>query len=257
MRYCGAVKINCFGCEETISADTVTALIDAFEAHAGNDHDWDYPVSSIRNYAQNVAEATIRLTGPTERLDSIGSIVVHPVTVERIDDWLQLFDHDGFTDNADWASCYCIAPHGGLDEEEPLWTVARAVMIERLTNRTTEGYLAYVDGKTAGWVNASKRSDTGKYADVDPEGPSPDVVVSVSCFVIAPPYRRHRVAESLLEFVVADAANRGADWVEAYPKPEVIEGDAENFKGTMAMYTTRGFEAIETQERYTVMRKQL
>jgi GNAT superfamily N-acetyltransferase len=99
------------------------------------------------------------------------------------------------------------------------------------------------------------RSESAKYADVDPDGPSPDAVVSVSCFVIAPPYRRHGVAESLLEHVIDDATNRGAAWVEAYPKPEVAEGDAENFKGTESMYTSRGFVPIESHERYKVMRK--
>jgi GNAT superfamily N-acetyltransferase len=251
------MKIKCFGCDETLSADSVEQLVDAFETHANEDHEWDYPMSSLRNYARNVAEATIRLTGPTKRFDSIGAIEVHPVTVDRIDDWLQFFDHDGFADNPEWASCYCLEPHGGLDEDEPLWTESRAAMVERFTNRTTEGYLAYVDGKVAGWVNASKRSDSSKYADVDPDGPPAAVVASVSCFVIAPPYRRHGVADSLLEFVLSDAASRGVDWVEAYPKPEVVDGDAENFKGTMAMYTTRGFDPIETHEHYTVMRKRV
>jgi GNAT superfamily N-acetyltransferase len=251
------MNLTCFGCDTEISADTVAALVDAFETHADNDHDWTYDKQSIRNYAQNVGEAAIRLTGPTKRFENIGPIDVQPVTSDRIDDWLQLFDHDGFADNPEWASCYCLEPHGGAELDEPLWTDSRSIMADRLKHKTTEGYLAYVDGTTAGWVNASKRSDTSKYAGVDPDGPHGDVVVSVSCFVIAPPYRRHGVAESLLDTVIEDAANRGAQWVEAYPKADIADGDAENFKGTMSMYTSRGFETIESHDRYVVVRKRL
>ena len=251
------MQLNCFGCDTTLSADTVQGLIDAFVVHAESDHDWDYPMQSIRNYAQNIAEATIRLTGPTERLETIGPIDVKPVTDARIDDWLQLFDHDGFVDNPDWASCYCLDPHRVSDDDEPLWTEARRAMIDRLHEGTTEGYLAYVGGAPAGWVNASKRSDSVKYSQVDPEGPPPESVVSVSCFVISPPYRRHGVAEALLDRVISDAGDRGVSSIEAYPKPGLADTDAGNFRGAMSMYERRGFEQIESHDRFVVMRKTL
>lgn len=238
-----------------LSAGTVGDLIDAFVLHADTDHDWDYPEESIRNYAQNVGEATIRLTGPTERLDEIGPIEIHKVDESRTADWLQLFDHDGFVDNPDWASCYCLDPHQDTDDAEPLWTESRAAMVERLKDRSTEGYLAYVDGRPAGWVNASKRSDSPKYGDVDPNGPTPDSAISVSCFVVAPPYRRHGVAEALLDRVLEDASQR-ATWIEAYPKSHIADTDASNFRGTMAMYTARGFSPIETHSNYVVVRRE-
>ena len=251
------MQLNCFGCDTSLSADTVQGLIDAFVTHAESDHDWDYPIQSIRNYAQNIAEATIRLTGPTTRLDTIGPLEIHPVTASRIDDWLQLFDHDGFADNPEWASCYCLDPHRISEDDEPLWTEARSAMVGRLQDGTTRGYLAYADGATAGWVNASKRSESAKYAHVDPQGPPPDSVVSVSCFVIAPPYRRHGVAEALLDHVIADASTHDVGFVEAYPKSEIADSDASNFRGTKRMYERRGFEQIESHDRYVVMRKAL
>ena len=83
-------------------------------------------------------------------------------------------------------------------------------MTERLRGGATFGYLAYVDGRPAGWVNASLRSDYGLYRKVDPDGPEPTSVIGVSCFVIAPPFRRHGIASALLGRVIADAAARGA-----------------------------------------------
>jgi len=88
------------------------------------------------------------------------------------------------------------------------------------------GYLAYVDGNTAGWVNASPRSAYGMYCEVDPDGPDPASVIGVSCFIIAPPYRRHGLAARLLDKVIADAADRGAHWVEGYPHNDPQGDDA-------------------------------
>jgi len=250
------VKIKCFGCDASIEADGADAVVDAFVVHGREKHTWSYPEEAIRNYARNYAEAGERLTGSTERLPEIGEVTVHPVTGDRVGDWLRFFDHDGFAGNPDWASCYCLEPHLPATPEQPErpWRERRTAMAERLRGGTTFGYLAYVDGRPAGWVNASWRSDCGLYRLVDPGGPEPRSVVGVSCFVIAPPFRRHGVASALLDRVIADAAARRASWVEAYPRNAPEQSDAGHFRGARSMYDARGFEPIEVRERDTVVR---
>src|SRR5262245_11298346 len=250
------MKVKCFGCDALIEADDSDSIVDAFVAHGQESHTWSYPEEAIRNYARNYADATERLTGGTTRLAEIGDITVHPVTKDRIDDWLQFFDHDAFAGNPDWASCYCLEAHlpATPEDPEPAWRKRRATVAERLRGGTTFGYLAYADGRPAGWVNASLRSEYGLYRDVDPTGPEPAAVVGVSCFVIAPPFRRHRIASALLDRVIADAALRGAMWIEAYPRNKPEESDAGHFRGPRSMYDARGFEPIEVRERDTVMR---
>src|SRR5262249_48782994 len=130
----------------------------------------------------------------------------------------------------------------------------RLATSERLRSGSTRGYLAYVDGRPAGWVNASRRADYGLFKDVDPQGPAPASVIGVSCFVIAPPFRRHGVASALLAHVLADAPGRGAAFVEGYPHDNPEAGDAGHFRGTRAMYEARGFQPVETRKNYTVMR---
>jgi GNAT superfamily N-acetyltransferase len=120
-----------------------------------------------------------------------------------------------------------------------------ATVASRLRGGTTFGYLAYVDGRPVGWVNASFRSDYGLYRLVDPDGPEPRSVIGVSCFVIAPPFRRHGVASALLNRVIADASARGASWIEGG-----------HFRGR-SMYEARGFQPIEVRGDYTVMRRQI
>lgn len=250
------MKVKCFGCDALIEAEDSDAAADAFVAHGQASHTWSYPEEALRNYARNCAEATERLTGGTERLPAISDLTVHPVTSERIADWLRFFDHDAFAGNPDCASCYCLEPHVPATPEQPerAWRATRAAMADRLRTCTTYGYLAYVDGRPAGWVNASLRADYGLYRHIDPQGPAPASVIGVSCFLIAPPFRRHGIAAALLDRVIADAAARGASWIEAYPHNQPEESDAGHFRGARSMYDKRGFEPIEVRERDTVMR---
>jgi len=249
--------MECFAGDAKITGDDVGAVVDRFVAHAREGHDWTYPEEALRNYARNYAEANVRLTGSTERLSEIGEVTVHPVSTDRVDDWISFFDHYAFAGNPDWASCYCLEPHAPAGEENPErpWREVRAVMIDRLANGGTYGYLAYVEGIPGGWVNASPRSDYGLYRLVDPDGPDPASVIGVSCFIIAPPYRRHGIAALLLDRVIEDAAERGARWIEGYPYNEPDGGDPSHYRGPKRLYEVRGFEPVERREHDTVMRR--
>jgi len=253
------MRAQCFECGAVVEAGDVEAVEAAFSAHGRDQHTWPYPETAIRTYARNFAEAVERSTGDTERRAEIGEVTIHPVTADRVDDWLRLFDHDAFPDNPDWASCYCLEPHvpATPDNPERPWRETRATMAERFATGATFGYLAYVDGRPAGWVNASLRSTYGLYGDVEPGGPDPRTIIGVSCFVVAPPYRRHGIAAALLDRVIADAPGRGAAWIEAYPHTEPKDSDAGHFRGARGMYDERGFEAAKVRDKYTVVRRQI
>jgi GNAT superfamily N-acetyltransferase len=249
------MQLDCFECGATIAADDVADLGDRFLAHARNSHEWPYGDQGIRNYA----EATQRLTGPSERLAELGEVTIHPVTEDRLDDWASFFDHDAYVGNPQWAGCYCLEPHVAVqgthdDDDVPHWRENREAMLERLRGGRSFGYLAYVDGRPAGWVNASLRSEYTLHPGED-EDPAGTDVVGISCFIIAPPYRGHGIAGALLDRVLADAAERGAGWVEGYPFTESPEGDAHNFRGPRSMYDERGFELVRARARDTVVRR--
>ncbi len=251
------MKVKCFGCKAVLDAPDVAAAADAFVAHAKAAHTWKYPEAAIRTYAANYAEAGERISTDVMRRDEIGAIAVFEVSAARVGDWLGFFDVDAFAGNPDWASCYCLGPNEPAPPENPTraWRAARAQSAERLRCGTTFGYLAYAGGKAAGWVNASLRSETRLFQDVDPEGPAPASVIAISCFVIAPPFRRHGIAAALLDRVIADAAARGAQWIEAYPHTKPEEGAAGHFRGPRAMYDARGFQPVETRRNFTVVRR--
>src|SRR5688572_22052062 len=127
-------------------------------------------------------------------------------------------------------------------------------MVDLLRSGHAFGYLAYVDGRPAGWVNASRRAACAMFRLGDTAEPPDDDVVSIACFVIAPPYRRHGLAEALLRRVIADAPARGVSWVEAYPPTELRIDDAWNFRGPKVLFERHGFEAVGEDGLRTVMR---
>lgn len=194
----------------------------------------------------NWVEAKERISGPTERLDSIGGIEVHQVTPDRIEEVLRFFDRDGFAGNPEWAACYCMFYH----REDPQtnggnpWRKNREDLVRRLQEGSTIGYLAYVDGTPAGWCNASLRSAY----PVRRKGVDDDRVGVVACFVIAPPYRKHGVSKRLLEAAIEGFKARGVERVEAHPLLEAKE-DAPNYHGPLTLYVGAGFEEIERDER--------
>ena len=251
------MQVKCFQCAELVEAADASAAEEAFLVHGQAKHSWSLPEVALRNYARNYGEATERLSGATERLPEIAPVSVHPVTPDRVADWLQLFDRDAFAGNPDWAACYCLEPHVPAPPEQPerAWRESRATVAERLRCGSTFGYLAYAGDRAVGWVNASLRSEYALFQLVDRSGPAARDVIGVSCFVIAPPFRRHGVASTLLDRVIADAPSRRAAWIEGYPHDEPQPNDAAHFRGARSMYATRGFEPIETRKNYTVMRR--
>lgn len=251
------VKLTCDFCQEVVSGADLQEMGTAFIDHCRRVHpDFPYPDQAIRNYA----EATQRLAPVRPRLDEIGEVTVHPVTSERIDDWLDFFDREAFAGKPEWAACFCTEPHmaqpgdPGSDDVRS-WRENRALMVEMLTDGKAYGYLAYVDGEPAGWVNASLRKDYAMYR----EGPDADTAdgdtVGVSCFVVAPAYRRHGVAAALLDRVIADARDRGARWIEGYPFNEPDGSDASGFRGPRSLYDENGFEPVADRGRHTVVRR--
>jgi GNAT superfamily N-acetyltransferase len=89
----------------------------------------------------------------------------------------------------------------------------------------------------AGWCNATARSHFPTHV----EGAGDDTVCSVVCFVIAPPYRGHRLATRLLDGAISWARQQGFASMEAHPRRDP-ENAASAFVGALEMYLRAGFE---------------
>lgn len=245
-----AMQRNC-ECGAQIEAETIDSFENVFLQHVRGAHpDWRYPDVAVRN----VGAAMARLTGSAERLPQIGDVEVHQVTSERIADWLDFFDCDVFAGRPVYASCYCLENHLRDNRAITPWRERRAAMVALFDAGVAFGYLAYVGGKPAGWVNAAMRNHQSIHRSADADPPD-HLVVSVACCNIAPPYRRYGLATTLLDRVITDAPGRDARWIEAYPLNAPGNAEVGSFRGPRSLYEARGFDVVRVRQRDTVVRR--
>ena len=195
------------------------------------------------------------------RLPDIGDVVVKDVTPDRVDDYLDFFDHRAFSDFPAWQSCYCMETHRDHTDEE--WSARtgndnRADMQAMIGAGRVTALLAYADGKPVGWCNYGETTRlSGVMMKLKLDAAEHEGVGSIACFVIAAPSRGHGVATKLLDAAVERLRARGLRAVEAYPRKKDESSDQAHYRGSPAMYEKAGFEPYRETDRYLVMRKQL
>jgi GNAT superfamily N-acetyltransferase len=202
-------------------------------------------------------------------------IQIKKLTPELINDYIAFFDNVAFTDNDEWAGCYCVFYHWNdlLETERKEYTAAggkcfkRDLAIKFIQDGILHGYLAYVDGTVVGWCNTNEKAsfDALRYekwpeiwekADSTEKVESTEKVKSIVCFTIAPHMRQKGIATDLLSRVCKDASEEGYAYVEAYPGKD--ESNIQrNYHGPYTLYEKNGFSPYKDLERDVIVRKYL
>ena len=191
------------------------------------------------------------------------NIDIHPLSTDRLNDYLRFFDGVAFADHPEWSQCYCLAFHF-----EPAWDAEdagrenpwRERAIRFVREEKMRGYLAYIDENVVGWCNANDRNN---YAALNCDA-RPEIwddnkglkIKSIVCFLVAPGMRGKRIATKLLEKVCADAKAEGYDFAEGYPPA----GDWDMYAahhGTVKLFEKNGFTTYKHSNNAYVMRKNL
>jgi len=181
-------------------------------------------------------------------LKSLGPIEVHPLALERMDDYLHFFDGKAFGDNPRWAGCYCFFPYhdpARTHWPERLGEENRTAICASIRAGTAMGYLAYVDGEVIGWCNAAPR----RLFPMLQDEPAPDDahMGTIFCFIVAPAFRRKGVATALLDAACAGLTAQGLRIVEARPVRKASTAAA-NHLGPLAMYLAAGFSIVREDD---------
>ena len=119
-----------------------------------------------------------------------------------------------------------------------------------------DGYLLFVDGKPAGWCQVGQRDRLAKLTKQfglvsDPE------TWAITCFLIAPAYRRQGLADFLLSAVLDDLPGRGARRVEAFPRRGKDMDDLDMWNGAEDMFLKAGFQVVLDDPQRPVLAKDL
>lgn len=163
-------------------------------------------------------------------------------------DFLRFFDGDAFSDNPDWAFCYCqcyYENHAQIVWQAQTAERNRSMACQRISDGKMQGYLAYLGEEPVGWCNAAPRSLL--HAFDDEPTPDADKVGTIVCFLIAPRYRGKGIARALLDAACGGLAEQGLEIVEANPKPSPGT-DAENYVGPLSLYLGSGFRVFREDE---------
>jgi len=197
-------------------------------------------------------------------------IEIHKLTVDLSPDWLDYFDNAAFSDADDWPGCYCMHFHWNkalnsrndwnATLEQVYRKTGKADNRERaarlIKSGIMQGYMAYNNGKVAGWCNANDKHkyDTVLNSFFD-NADDAKKVKSIVCFCVTRAMRGKGIATKLVEKVCADAADEGYEYVEAYP---YSHRPANDFHGSLTMYEKLGFVRTgEHRDDCVIMRKKI
>jgi ribosomal protein S18 acetylase RimI-like enzyme len=187
-------------------------------------------------------------------------IEVHPLDGKRLADYLEFFDRAAFTDNPDWAGCYCLFYHVPAEEwEKRSGAQNRQGAADLIRAGRLSGFLAYEGGRPVGWCNANPKASyvllagTRELWEPQEDGSR---TLSVVCFVVAPGHRRRGIARELLSAACAAAQARGLERVEAYPRKKA-RTTAEHYHGPLELYLAQGFAVHREFADYWIVRKPL
>jgi len=124
-------------------------------------------------------------------------------------------------------------------------TQNRAQREQLFSDGEFDGYLLYVDEKPAGWCQVGKRDRLGKLCSQYDLSPSPEIF-AVTCFQIAPEYRKKGLTHKLIEEVLADLKLLGVKHIQGFPK----RNSNDPWTGPESVFLKSGFQLeLESNER--------
>ncbi|AHF08430.1 GNAT family N-acetyltransferase [Desulfitobacterium metallireducens] len=185
-------------------------------------------------------------------------LTIYPISKELTDDFLYFFDKVAFTDNKEWAGCYCRFYHLNDDElKRQTGKSNRLSAIKSIQQDKMKGYLAYLDGEPVGWCNVNDKNNYSRLLlNKELWDGAEEKICSIVCFVISPEYRRKGVASQILNVICNDYSNKGYKYIEAYPKKGELTS-AQHYNGPLSMYIKAGFSLYKTFSHYDIVRKAL
>ena len=200
-----------------------------------------------------MASAPVWSSGTTPGVSRAAALDVHPVTPDRWDDMVELFERRGPRGghrNIPAYGCWCMYWRDRtLEHGEP----KKRAMAKLVRDGREPGLLAYDDGSPVGWVAIAPREEytallrSPQYRPREPE----EGAWSIVCFAVDRYAQRRGIAGALLDAALAHACARGAASVEAYPH----QTNATYYTGVLELFLARGFHVVRKTSARAIVRR--
>ncbi|MGS1108313.1 GNAT family N-acetyltransferase [Achromobacter anxifer] len=169
-------------------------------------------------------------------------VIVRKLTPDLQPAYLDFFDRLAFKDNPEWSGCYCNCFYADRCQKPwKDWTAAenRAAVARLIQDRKMWGYLAFSGNQAVGWCGAGPKRAIpifgGGLQDED------EHIGAITCFVVAPAFRKQGIARQLLRGALQDFSAMGLGIAEGNPRPSA-ETDAQSHFGPVSLFYSEGFE---------------
>jgi ribosomal protein S18 acetylase RimI-like enzyme len=183
----------------------------------------------------------------TERL------AVHPVTPDRWQDFVELFERRGPRGghrNTPAYGCWCMY---WRDRSLQHGTPKKRAMGRLVRAGREPGLLAYDDGSPVGWISVAPREEYAAIVRSPQYGPrdEEDGVWSIVCLVVDRPAQGRGIAGALVDAACTHAFANGAAAVEAYPHVS----NAGDYMGSPSLYERAGFTRVRPANKRAIYRR--
>jgi len=119
-----------------------------------------------------------------------------------------------------------------------------------------DGYILYADGEPAAWAQVFERDSLPLVARTFGLKPDPGAW-ALGCFFVPPRHRGKGLNRKMLDLILADLKQRGAERVEAYPRRGESLDVLDLWRGAEGMFQKAGFRVVREAERWAVMVREL
>jgi ribosomal protein S18 acetylase RimI-like enzyme len=176
---------------------------------------------------------------------------VHPVTPDRWDDMVALFERRGPRGgyrNSPAYGCWCMFWRKRTGDG----AANKRNMAALVRGGREPGLLAYEDGEPVGWVAVAPRPEhavllrSPQYRPQDED----EGIWSITCFTVDKQARGRGLKVALLDAAIEHAFARGAAAVEAYAHLT----DGRDYMGVVGLYERHGFERVRETSKRAVVR---
>lgn len=173
---------------------------------------------------------------------------IHPLTPDRIDDFLMLFGPSGACYGC-WCQHFRIRPR---DRQTLSSEAKRELMIARINQGPPPGLIAFQGDDPVGWMQIGPRADVpewnnpGRSSSPLPDAPADDPAVwAVSCFYFRSRVRGRGLSHQMLAAGINHARTSGARLLEASPMDQAKQSKSIGlFVGSTSTFAKAGFQTV-------------